>query len=98
MSIQKYDYSGVLNAIDIEEWVSYNDHMAEVERVRGEVIRENGDWIQMPTLALDQIKQHAAEAMRAACIAAVEALPPFHNAAMLHKVEDVLAVLREVQP
>jgi hypothetical protein len=98
MSIQKYDYSGVLNAIDIEEWVSYNDHIAEVKRVRSEIISENEDWILMPTLALDQIKQYTAEAMRAACIAAVEALPPFHNAALLHKVEDVLAVLREVQP
>lgn len=111
MSIERLrpitDYNSVWVEPDPDgEYVTYADHVAEVERVRGEVIRENGDWIQMPTLALDQIKQHAAEAMRAACIAAVD-----HDIDCRYQCDPdtderdctcyyprIIALLREVKP
>lgn len=97
MNIQRYDDQGYGPCQPDPEgpWVRYADHVAEVKRVRGEVISENGDWIFMPTLALDQIKQHTTEAMRAACIAAVEALIPKHSDDAMW--EQAIAVLREVK-
>lgn len=94
MSIQRYSLE--FRYDDNGEWVDWNDHVAEVKRVWGEVISTNGDYITMPTLALDQIKQHTAKAMRAACIAAVEQVDG--GEAVLVFREHVLAALREVQP
>lgn len=101
MSITRYSayHSGNPNKLGIWDdpnghWVQYADHVAEIERLTT-ILAE-------ASLAMlaerDEAWQAGVDQMREACIAAVEALPPWHNQALLHKVEDVLAVLKEVQP
>lgn len=90
MSIQKYDYSGVLAATDITEWVSYNDHIAEVERAF------TAGYQSAPVEVIDT---NAAEVMRQACIEAVEEMltAPVDKPKSI-PLRDILAALREVQP
>lgn len=89
MSIQRYDYSGVLANIDVNEWVSYEDHVAEVERVRQETRNEVFD-------GHHRYYQQVREDAISACIAAVEALRDTWGDVVV--LDGALAGLREVQP
>lgn len=122
MSIQRYDYSGVLANTDFppNEWVSYADHIAEIDRVReeehvrarviaarGEAMSEdymcplcvtpwkcNGPHIEPEDMAnFNDYVNNWCDAMRDACIAAVEAWLDDGD-----DLADLLVVLREVQP
>jgi signal peptidase I len=93
MSIQRYVPLGGDNIPNPNgEYVIYADHVAEVERVHSHYSDASALW--------GDGYDHGAEAMRAACIAAVEALPDdpqgWHGI-MQHGLDRVLAALREVQ-
>lgn len=90
MNIERFNPTGHNCFTVLDEhgrWVAYEDHLAEVERTFAE--------------AYDQGDASGQEAMRAACIAAVEALMgtlfKYDEPAWVEK-EEVLAALREVQP
>lgn len=101
MSIQRWNlnhypqWPTAWEAHEDGDWVTYADHVAEVERVE-RVTRER---VMQVTARAEHV---AAEAMRAACLAAVEALLaefprdeyPVANSATW----TALAALREVQP
>jgi hypothetical protein len=96
MTVQRYDTDKNDHLIPKDEgWlVAYADHVAEVERVHSHYSDASALW--------GDGYDHGAEAMRAACMAAIKALwtedPSWDGTNWNNALSSALEVVREVQP